>query len=140
MVVKLLSVVAVLISSALLSGCAAIGLTLFGVGAGVSTGTAVSYSLDGIAYRTFTAPLPKVESATLVALNRMGIKVEGNEKNDEGKLIRALGDDRQIEIQLETISPKTTRIRTVAKQGTFFKDRATATEIIIQTEKVLDGA
>lgn len=140
MVVKLLSVVAVLISSALLSGCAAIGLTLFGVGAGVSTGTAVSYSLDGIAYRTFTAPLPKVESATLVALNRMGIKVEGNEKNDEGKLIRALGDDRQIEIQLETISPKTTRIRTVAKQGTFFKDRATATEIIIQTERVLDGA
>lgn len=44
MVVKLLSVVAVLISSALVSGCAAIGLTLFGVGAGVSTGTAVSYS------------------------------------------------------------------------------------------------
>ncbi|OGP30708.1 MAG: hypothetical protein A2038_15610 [Deltaproteobacteria bacterium GWA2_57_13] len=122
------------------SGCAAIGLTLFGVGAGVTAGTAVSYSLDGIAYRTFTAPLPKVESATLIALNRMGIKVEGNEKTDEGKLIRALGADRQIEIQLETISLKTTRIRTVAKQGIFFKDRATATEIIMQTEKVLDGA
>jgi hypothetical protein len=26
----------------------------------------------------------------------------------------------------------------VAKQGVFFKDRATATEIILQTEKVLD--
>lgn len=123
-----------------LSGCAAIGLTLFGVGAGVTTGTAVAYSLDGYAYRTFTASLPKVESATLTALNRMGIKVEGNEKSDEGKVIRALGADRQIEIQLETISSKTTRIRTVAKQGVFFKDRATATEIIIQTEKILDGA
>lgn len=128
------------LSALLLSGCAAIGLTLFGVGAGVTTGTAVSYTLDGIAYRTFTAPLPKVESATLLALDRMGIKVAGSEKTEEGKLIRALGVDRQIEIQLETISPKTTRIRTVAKQGIFFKDRATATEIIIQTEKILNGA
>lgn len=124
----------------LLNGCAAVGLTLFGVGAGVTTGTAVSYTLDGIAYRTFTVPLSKVESATLLALNRMGIKVEGSEKTEEGKVIRALGNDRQIEIQLETISPKTTRIRTVAKQGIFFKDRATATEIIIQTEKILNGA
>ncbi|MCE3242614.1 MAG: hypothetical protein K0Q83_3121, partial [Deltaproteobacteria bacterium] len=39
-----------------LSGCAAVGMTLFGVGAGVATGTSVSYTLDGIAYRTFTAP------------------------------------------------------------------------------------
>ena len=43
----------------LLNGCAAIGLTLFGVGAGVATGTSVSYTLDGIAYRTFTVPLPQ---------------------------------------------------------------------------------
>jgi hypothetical protein len=35
------------------------------------------------------------------------------------------------------VTAKTTRIRTVAKQGFFFKDRATATEIILQTEKVL---
>jgi hypothetical protein len=35
------------------------------------------------------------------------------------------------------VSAKTTRIRTVAKQGLFFKDRATATEIIMQTEKAL---
>jgi hypothetical protein len=35
------------------------------------------------------------------------------------------------------VSLKTTRIRTVAKQGIFFKDRATATEIIMQTERVL---
>ncbi|OGP19244.1 MAG: hypothetical protein A2038_09080 [Deltaproteobacteria bacterium GWA2_57_13] len=34
-----------------IQGCAAIGLTLFGVGAGVTTGTAVAYSLDGYAYR-----------------------------------------------------------------------------------------
>jgi hypothetical protein len=67
----------------------------------------------------------------------MGITVEATSKIDQGKAIRAVSNDREIEIELEMVSPKTTRIRTVAKQGIFFKDRATATEIIIQTEKVL---
>jgi len=128
-----------LLSLALLNGCAAMGLTLFGVGAGVGTGTAVAYTLDGTAYRTFTAPLPKVEEATLTALNRMGITVENREKTEQGRLIQASGADRQLEVELEAVSPKTTRIRTVAKQGVFFKDRATATEIILQTEKILNG-
>ena len=123
--------------SLLLSGCAGVALTLFGVGAGVTTGTSVAYTMDGIAYRTFTVPLPQVESATRTALDRMGIKVDSTAKIDQGKTIRATSDDREIEIELEMVSAKTTRIRTVAKQGIFFKDRATATEIIIQTEKVL---
>jgi Protein of unknown function (DUF3568) len=121
-----------------LQGCAAgLGLTLFGVGAGVATGTSVAYTLDGIAYRTFTAPLPQVETATRTALDRMGIKVEATSKIEQGKAIKAVTLDREIEIELEMISSRTTRIRTVAKQGLFFKDRATATEIIIQTEKAL---
>jgi hypothetical protein len=130
---------AVLVFGSLLaiSGCAAVGMTLFGVGAGVTTGTSVAYTLDGIAYRTFTAPLPQVESATRTALDRMGIKVEATAQMDQGKAIKAVSNDRDIEIELERVSSKTTRIRTVAKQGIFFKDRATATEIIIQTEKAL---
>ena len=124
-----------------LNGCAApLALTLFGVGAGVTTGTAVAYTMDGIAYRTFTASLPQVERATLTALNDMGMKIEGTDKTDEGKAIKAKGVDRQIEIELQAISSKTTRIRTIAKDGIFFKDRATATEIILQTERVLGKA
>ena len=93
--------------------------------------------MDGIAYRTFTLPLPQVENATRTALDRMGIKVDSTAAIEQGKAIRATSNDREIEIELEMVSAKTTRIRTVAKQGFFFKDRATATEIIIQTEKVL---
>ena len=119
------------------TGCAGIGLTLLGVGAGVTTGTSAAYSLDGVAYKTFTAPLPQVESATRTALDRMGIKIEATSKMEQGKAIKAQTNDREIEIELEMVSNKTTRIRTVAKQGIFFKDRATATEIIIQTEKAL---
>jgi hypothetical protein len=120
-----------------LNGCAAVGLTLFGVGAGVATGTSVSYTLDGVAYKTFTAPLPQVENATRTALDRMGIRIEATSSIEQGKAIKALTNDRDIEIELEMVSKKTTRIRSVAKQGIFFKDRATATEIIIQTEKAL---
>ena len=120
-----------------LSGCAAVGMTLFGVGAGVATGTSVSYTLDGIAYRTFTASLPQTEKATRTALDRMGIRIEAAAATDQGKMLLATGNDRQIEIELERVSAKTTRLRSVAKQGIFFKDRATATEIIYQTEKVL---
>ena len=124
-----------------LNGCVApVALTLFGVGAGVTTGTAVSYTMDGIAYRTFTAPLPQVERATLMALNDMGMEIESADKTDEGKAIKAKGLDRRIEIELQAISSKTTRIRTVAKDGVFFKDRATATEIILQTERILGKA
>src|SRR5262245_19773066 len=111
-----------------LNGCAAVGLTLFGVGAGVATGTSVSYTLDGFAYRTFTASLPQVESATRTALHRMGIKIGATAKTEQGKAIAARANDREIEIELEIVSSNTTRIRTVAKQGVFFKDRATATE------------
>ena len=121
----------------MLQGCAAVGLALFSVGAGVTTGTSVGYTLDGIAYRTFTASLPQVENATRTALDRMGIKIEATSKVDQGKAIKAIASDREIEIELEMVSAKTTRIRTVAKQGLFFKDRATATEIIMQTEKAL---
>ena len=82
-------------------------------------------------------PLPKVENATRTALNQMGIKVDATAKTEHGKAISASANDRQIEIEFEAVSSKTTRMRTIAKQGIFFKDRATAGEIIMQTEKVL---
>jgi len=50
---------------------------MLGVGAGIATGTSVSYTLNGFDYRTFTAPLPQVESATRTALDKMGVKGGG---------------------------------------------------------------
>jgi hypothetical protein len=68
----------------------------------------------------------------------MGIKIKATATTEQGKVIAATGNDREIEVELEVISSNATRIRTVAKQGVFFKDQATATEIISQTEKFLD--
>ena len=119
-------------------GCAAVGLTLLGVGAGVSAGTGVSYSLDSVAYKTFTAPEEGLRAATLKTMKRMDIEVKENQATESGRKIVAVAADRTIEIELDRLTSQTTRMRVNAKQGMFFKDRATATEIIIQTERMLD--
>lgn len=117
------------------AGCEPLAITAMGVGA--STG--VAHTLNGINYRTFTAPAPRVRVATMAALKRMGIKVESVKKVEGGESIKAATPDRQIEIELESISASATRMRAVAKQGSLLYDSATATEIILQTEKLLNG-
>lgn len=122
----------VILACVSLTGCEAVALTAFGVGA--STG--VSHSLSGITYRTFAEPMPRVKSASMKALQRMQIKVAGGGKIDNGESIKANAADREINIELEALSPNTTRMRVTASQG-FFRDSATATEIIMQTERYL---
>jgi hypothetical protein len=116
-----------------LTACTPLALTSYGVGAS----TAVSHTLGGITYRTFTASSQQVKKASLDALNQMGIKVAGTEKGSSGDVLRATATDREIEITLEPISPNTTRMRVVARNGGIFYDSATATEIIMQTERKL---
>jgi len=112
-----------------------------GAGAGVAMGTGVDYTLNGIAYKTFTAPMEDVKVATRTSLERMGMKKtkdEKAEKSDNGWVIEATANDRVVTIELQALTPKTTRIRVVADDGIFFKDRATESEIIYQTADALD--
>ncbi len=125
---------AAMISFVLLAGCDPVSLTVFGVG----TATGVQHTLNGVTYKTFTAPLPRVRSATLASLNRMGIKVASREKTKEGEVIKASATERAIEIELDALSANTTRMRTVVRNG-LFMDSATATEIILQTERSLSS-
>ncbi|MBI4634866.1 MAG: hypothetical protein HY727_00820, partial [Candidatus Rokubacteria bacterium] len=111
-------------------GCAAVGLTLFGVGAGVAAGTGVSYTLDSVAYKTFTTPVDTLERGTRQTLRRMDMKVTEDEGTPAGRRLVALAADRTIEIELDRLTAQTSRMRVNAKQGWFFKDRATAGEII----------
>lgn len=115
-----------------LSACAPLALTALGVGA--STG--VSHTLSGISYRTFSESMPRVKGASLKALQHMQIKVASTGKIDNGTSIKANAADREINIELEALSPNTTRVRVTATSG-FFRDSATATEIIMQTERFL---
>ena len=118
----------------LLAGCEPISITMLGLGAG----TGVGHQLGGIVYKTFAEPQAKVKKAAFAALKRMAIKVDGVEKIDNGEMIKAKAADRNIEIELEALTPNTTRMRAVArKDGGILVDSATAVEIIVQTEKIL---
>lgn len=108
------------------------------VAAGVGGSAAVSHTMGGITYRTFTAPASDVKTASIGALHRMGLKVLGTERGENGaEILKARGNDRDIEITFEPISASTTRMRVIARNGSIFFDSATATEIILQTEKRL---
>jgi hypothetical protein len=124
--------VALILMALALPGCEPFTLTAMGVGAAAG----VQHTLTGIAYRTFSVPLPKVRGAVMTAFDRMGIKVGGKERIENGERLTARASDRDIEVELEAITPKTTRMRSTAKSG-LFRDAATATEIILQTEKAL---
>jgi len=114
-----------------LAGCEPMAVTLAGVG----TTTGINHALGGTVYKTFSEPLPKVSQGTLAALKRMGIKVDSVSTKDEVQTIIASSKERNIEIELEPISPRATRMRAVAHKPSGFWDSATATEIILQTEK-----
>lgn len=125
--------VSVALASLLSGGCAAVALTGLGVGAAVG----VNHTMNGIVYKTFAEPLPKVKRATLTALRQMAIPVQKVEKTEHGEMIMATASNRAIEVEFESLTPKTTRMRVIADSDGFIKDSATATEIILQTERVL---
>lgn len=118
---------------ALGTGCAPVAITALGVGGAVG----VNHTLSGIVYKTFTEPLPKVKRAALTALQQMAISVEKVESTEHGQVIMAKASNRAIEIEFEALTPKTTRMRVTAESDGIFKDAATATEIILQTERAL---
>ena len=127
-----LRILAIPALAGVLAACDPITLTALGVGAAAG----VQHTLTGIAYKTFSMPLPKVRTAVNGALGHMDIKVGATEKIDNGVRIKARAADRDIEIELEALTSKTTRMKSTARNG-IFMDSATATEIILQTEKAL---
>jgi hypothetical protein len=79
-----------------------------------------------------------VKSASLAALERMGLTLDSSSPFEAGETLYARADNRDIEIEIEPISKQATRVRITAKGGSLFYDNATAVELVQQTEKLLD--
>ena len=113
-----------------LQGCIALALTA----GSMAGGAGVNHTLSGIAYKTFNNPIDELRGATLVTLAEMDMEVTLDDQTEEGWEINADAADREIDIELERLTSTATRMRVVAHDGPiFFKDSATATEIIIAT-------
>jgi len=122
-----------------LQGCAAVALTLLSAGAGVGASAGMDHTVNSVTYRTFTMGQEQLRTAIYTALRRMAILVKTDETTEDGRKIVGEAADRVVEIELEKVTAKTTRMRVVVKQGLLFRDKATAGEIIARTEQVVDG-
>lgn len=107
---------------------------------GGGTSVAVDHTLSGVAYKTFAAPLDTMRSAALTGLGELEFDVTADDSANFGRKIEATANERRIAIELEALSPNATRMQVTAERTTgIFRDRATATEIIVRTATVLDG-
>ena len=105
---------------------------------GLPANSGVERDFSGVTQKTFTAPVGRVGTATLQSLNYMDIGLTEVRKASRTWDITAAAGARLIDIHLEAVTPKTTLMRVTVDQGDpFFKDGATATEIVLQTADAL---
>lgn len=121
-----------------LTGCELLPLATSPAVIASGAGGGVAYTITNIAYKTMSFPRDRVEASLRGALKKMGIKEQERGLSDGVVTIKAKTVKLNIFIDLERVTPKTTRIRVDAREGLFLKDKATATEIIVQTEKGLE--
>lgn len=120
----------------MLSACEPVAIALLGAGASA----AFRYNMDGVAARTFTASAADVKSASLGALERMGLSLDSSTPLEGSEVIIARAPNREIELELEAITKQATRLRVTARGSSIFYDNATAQELVQQTGKILDAA
>ena len=133
-----LGMVALMLAATLVGqGCASLGLSDGPVNTAASD---VNFTLDGVAYRTFGAPVDSMRRATLTTFKRMDIALKTDDLKDDGcrEMVASTGD-RTIFVELEKLTERTTRMRIIAKHGWVLRDRATAGDFIVQTERSLNG-
>lgn len=122
-----------------LSGCSSVALPIAIPILVSGAGGGIAYTVTNVAYKTFSYPIGDVEAATHRALEKMRIEELERKGSGDGVRIRAKTKRLKIYIDLEVVTTRTTRIEVNAKKMGFLKDKATATEIITQTERFLEG-
>jgi hypothetical protein len=120
----------------LVSACEPVAIALLGAGASA----AFRYNMDGVAARTFTASAAEVRTASLNALERMGIAFDSSTPQEGIEILVGRAPNREIEIEIEPITKQATRLRVTARGSSIFYDNATAIELVQQTGKSLDAA
>lgn len=129
-----LRAIALIVSLLTVQGCSSVALTV----GSMAADQGVEHALSGISYKTFATSMDDMRVATFYTLDRMDMDVTDQVKTESGWEIIAFAYNRTIEIELEALSKRATRMRVVVNQGgLFFKDAATATEIIVQTAETL---
>jgi len=106
----------------------------------VGSGAAVTaeYILAGSVAKTVCFEYGRTKRALLVALSRMEISADRAIEIEGGEEIVAKANQMEIKVELKQITPRVTRISVRAGDGILSWDRATAEEILAQTNKIAE--
>jgi hypothetical protein len=122
-------------------GCALFPLAALGGAALNAGGGAITkgteYTVSGTAHRTFTSPIDDVHRAILETFDRTGIRVERDESSEKGQRLVGEAEHRTVKISLTPLTPTLTSMTLIVKRNILMKDRATASELVEQTERAL---
>jgi hypothetical protein len=121
------------VSLLFLGGCA---LLLAGGATGTLQG--FEYSLKDATDKSFATDLSTLKNASVRALKEMAFQTETPVPTSSGFRILAAAPKLDIQIDLERVTERVSRISVNAKKGFFRKDRATAVEIIRRTGAVIE--
>ncbi len=131
--IRLAQAIILALSLMTFTGCIEI-LGILGSGASMAS----EYILKSSASKTISHEFDKTKKALLIALRKMEILVDEAVEIEDGEEIVAQADELEIKIELKEITSKVTRITVVAGKNILHRDKATAQEIVYQTNKVAD--
>jgi len=100
-------------------------------------GSAAGYSILNTAYKTEIYPEKDVLRNSIKALDKMGFVITEAKRSSAQWVIAAETPERKVTIELERITPKTTKITVNVMEGSVIKDKATAEAIISEVESLL---
>lgn len=116
-----------------LSGCleiiSAVGASAYMTG---------EYLVSGAVTKTVSYDFARIKKALLIALCKMEIAVDKASPIEDGEEIFATAEELEIRIELKEITSTVTRISVKAEKSFLKRDKATAQEILQQTNKIAE--
>ena len=123
-------------------GCALLAVPVMGsamsAGAEGVAKAGLAKTMGGSTYRTFSAPLAEVYGAVRTTLERLDWSLSEDEIKAEHVTMRAVAIDRKVRIDLQPITTAMTQVKVTVGKEPFGKDEMTASELMVQTEEVLN--
>lgn len=123
-------------------GCAALPLavvagSLMDAGGGVIVKTGTEYTASGTVRRTFNLPVDQVHSAVLETFTRAQVVVTRDQASPKRQVIVATTQHRKVYVELLPLTPMLTTLELDVKRNVLSSDKATASELLAETEQVV---
>src|SRR6266404_2581148 len=132
------AVLAVVLPGCAVLPVAALGGALLQAGGGALLKTGTEYTAGGTVRRTFTIPVEDVHAAVLEVFCRADLAVDQDEIAKNGvRAIESDADHRTVYVRLLPLTRSLTSMEVVVKRNFLASDKATASELVAETEQAL---